>query len=533
MTPPNPIAKSLDRRKLIAVVHADMVGYSRLVGLDDVGTLERLGTLRSTVIDPAIAEHGGRIASTGGDSLLVVFDSIDGAVRCAAKIQQQVPDYDRGHPPDRAVRFRIGVNIGDVIADGPDIHGDAVNVAARLQAECPPGGICVSRPVRDHVRDRLGLVFEELGSLNLKNIARPVEAFTLKLDAAAPTTSPVKRALVDDTSETLPLPDKPSIAVLAFTNMSGDPEQEYFADGMVEEIITALSRIKWLFVVARNSAFTYKSKSIDVKQVGRELGVRYVLVGSVRKAGGRVRITGQLIDAITGAHLWADRFDGSLEDVFDLQDKVASSVAGVIEPALQVAETARSASRPTSDLTTYDLYLRALDRFRPVTRERVGETLGLLEQAIGRDPQFAPALALAAVCLLRLHVDGWTEHPEEAMAKGVNFGRQALQVAAHDPVTTANAVFALAYFGEDIGAMMALLDNALALNPSFARGWHVSGMVRLFAGVLPAAWICLRTTGLNFVRWRAPTAPIRSRMPPCSGQSRPSPSGGRERRGQP
>jgi TolB-like protein len=285
----------------------------------------------------------------------------------------------------------------------------------------------------------------------------------------------------------LPLPDKPSIAVLPFQNMSGDREQEYFADGMVEEIITALSRIRWLFVIARNSSFTYMGQAIDVKQVGRELGVRYLLEGSVRKGGGRVRITAQLIEAETGAHLWADHFDGSLEDVFDLQDKVASSVAGVIEPALQAAETARLAVRPTNDLTAYDLYLRAVARFFPVTRERVHEALGLLEQAIGRDPEFAPALAWAAICQLRLHVDGWTRHPEAAMAKGVDFARQALQTAAHDPATIANSVFALAYFGEDIGAMMALIDQALALNPSLARGWYVSGMVRLFAGELEVA----------------------------------------------
>jgi adenylate cyclase len=270
MTPPNPIAKSLDRRKLIAVVHADMVGYSRLVGLDDVGTLERLGTLRSTVIDPAIAEHGGRIASTGGDSLLVVFDSIDGAVRCAAKIQQQVPDYDRGHPPDRAVRFRIGVNIGDVIPDGADIHGDTVNVAARLQAECPPGGVCITRAVRDHVQDRLDLSFEELGALNLKNITRPVEAFVVRLCG--------ERSLMTDSRRGLPLPGKPSIAVLAFANMSGDRDQEYFGDGIADDIIMELSRSPSLFVIARSSSFTYKGKAVGIKQVAQELGVSYVLV---------------------------------------------------------------------------------------------------------------------------------------------------------------------------------------------------------------------------------------------------------------
>jgi len=286
---------------------------------------------------------------------------------------------------------------------------------------------------------------------------------------------------VPSAAQGLPLPDKPSIAVLPFVNMSGDPEQEYFADGMVEEIITALSRIRWLFVIARNSSLTYKGQAIDVKQVGRELGVRYVLEGSVRKASGRVRITGQLIDAGTGAHLWADRFDGPLEDVFELQDNVAINVAGVIEPALQAAETARSAGRPTNDLTAYDLYLRAHSIVLSSTR-RIPEALNLMEQAIARDPDYGPALAWAAFCYFRVVLDGRSDDPMAARRKGVDFARRALEVAGDDPGTLANAAFALAYFGEDIDAMMALVDRALALNPSFARGWHISGVLRMWAG---------------------------------------------------
>jgi TolB-like protein len=263
--------------------------------------------------------------------------------------------------------------------------------------------------------------------------------------------------------------------------MSGDPEQEYFVDGMVEEITTALSRIRWLFVIARNSSFTYKGQAVDVKQIGRELGVRYVLEGSVRKAGQRVRVTGQLIDALSGTHLWADRFDGSLEDVFDLQDKVASSVAGVIEPALQAAETARSAGRPTNDLTAYDLYLRAYAMTLSSTRQ-VPEALSLLEQAIARDPRYGPALAWAAFCCVRLVIDGRSEDREADRLKGADFARRALEVAGDDPGILANAAQALAYFGEDIGAMMALVDRALALNPNYARGWHISGLLRMLAG---------------------------------------------------
>jgi adenylate cyclase len=279
----------------------------------------------------------------------------------------------------------------------------------------------------------------------------------------------------------LPLPDKPSIAVLPFANLSGDPEQEYFADGMVDDIITALSRIRWLFVIARNSSFTYKGKAIDVKQIGSELGVRYLLEGSVRRAGRRMRITGQLIDVVTSAHLWADRFDGSLEDVFDLQDKVASSVAGAIEPALQAAETVRTADRPTNDLTAYDLYLRAYAMVLSSTRQ-VPEALRLLEQAIARDPRYGRALAWAAFCCFRLLHDGRSEDREVDSSKVADFARRALEVAGDDPSILVTAAIALAYFGEDIGAMMALADRGLAFNPSFARGWAISASLRLWAG---------------------------------------------------
>jgi TolB-like protein len=310
-----------------------------------------------------------------------------------------------------------------------------------------------------------------MGEQTLKNITRPVRAYRIATDLA-PSTAPEVPAL--------PLPDKPSIAVLPFANLSGDPEQEYFADGMVEEIITALSRIRWLFVIARNSSFTYKGQSVDVKRVGRELGVRYVLEGSVRKAGRRVRITGQLIDAVTGTHLWADRFDGSLEDIFDLQDKVATSVAGVIEPALQAAETTRSANRSTADLTAYDLFMRAYAMFW--SSAQVPQALRLLEQAIARDPRYGLALAWAAICCYRLLQDGRSSDPEAERRKGIDFAWRALDVAGDDPNILANAADALSYYGEDSGALMALVDRALALNPNYARGWHVSGVVRAQAG---------------------------------------------------
>ncbi len=305
-------------RRLAAILAADVAGYSRLMGADEEGTLERLKALRRELVDPKIAEHHGRIVKTTGDGMLVEFASVVDAVRCAVEVQQAMAERNTGVAADSRIELRIGINLGDVIVEGDDLYGDGVNIAARIEALADAGGVFVSNTVHDQVRDRLPFVFEDLGEQQVKNIARPVRVYRVR-DAASLTLPSERRR----SAPALPLPDKPSIAVLPFANMSGDPEQEYFADGMVEEIITALSRIRWLFVIARNSSFTYKGQAVDVKQVGRELGVRYVLEGSVRKAGNRVRITAQLIDALTGTHLWADRFDGSLEDVFELQDKVA------------------------------------------------------------------------------------------------------------------------------------------------------------------------------------------------------------------
>jgi TolB-like protein/class 3 adenylate cyclase len=463
-------------RRLAAILAADVAGYSRLMGADEEGTLERLKAQRREFLDPKIAEHRGRIVKTTGDGLLVEFASVVDAVRCAVAVQQAMPERNTGVAAGNRIELRIGINLGDVIVEDDDLYGDGVNIAARIEALADAGGVFVSNTVHDHVRDRLPFVFEDLGEQQVKNITRPVRVYRVR-DAATKSPS----ALVPSA---LPLPDKPSIAVLPFANMSGDPEQEYFADGMVEEIITALSRIRWLFVIARNSTFTYKGRPVDVKQVGRELGVRYVLEGSVRKAGGRVRITAQLIDALSGAHLWADRFDGSLEDIFELQDKVASSVAGVIEPTLQAAEMRRSAARPTIDLTAYDLYLRALAIFFPNTKERTLKALGLLEQAIAMDPNYGPALAMAAQCHLRrwLVYDGWAEELGSSRRKAVGLARRAQEAGANDPRILASVAFVLAYFGEDIDAMIELVDRALALNPSFARGWFVSGALRGWAG---------------------------------------------------
>jgi TolB-like protein/class 3 adenylate cyclase len=457
-------------RKLAAIFAADISGYSRLMARDEVGTLARLKACR-VIVDGLIASHRGRIFNTAGDSVVADFASAVDAVQCAVAVQAAIATDNAGGTADEPMQFRIGVHVGDVMVDGENLLGDGVNIAARLEAIAEPGAICVSAAARDHIGNKLPLAFDDLGDQQVKNIPEAIRVYRVQNETPPPPPVAV-----------LPLPDKPSIAVLPFQNMSGDPEQEYFVDGMVEEIITALSRIRWLFVIARNSSFSYKGQSPDVKQVGRELGVRYVLEGSVRKGGNRVRITAQLIDAESGAHLWADRFDGLIEEVFELQDKVALSVAGVIEPTLQAAEMRRSAARPTADLTAYDLYLRALATIFPVTRERIFEALGLLEQAIALDRHYGPALAWAAICHMVLIRDGWVEAPETNRRKGVDFARHALEVAGNDPGILANATLALAYFGEDIGAMLGLVDRALALNPSFARGWYVSGMLRILAG---------------------------------------------------
>jgi TolB-like protein/class 3 adenylate cyclase len=479
-------------RRLAAILAADVAGYSRLIGADEGGTLERLKALRRELLDPKVVEHKGRLVKTTGDGLLVEFGSVVDALRCAVEVQRKMAGRNAGVTPDNRIEFRIGINVGDIVVEEGDIFGDGVNVAARLEALAEPGGICVSSRVQEDAAGKLELAFEDMGDQALKNITRPVRVYRVRPESPLPN-PPLLGLDPGITGEgsalgarvgaaaPLPLPDKPSIAVLPFANMSGDPEQEYFVDGMVEEIITALSRIRWLFVIARNSTFTYKGRSVDVKQVGRELGVRYVLEGSVRKAGTQVRITGQLIDALTGTHLWADRFDGSLKDVFELQDRVAVSVAGVIEPALQAAEMRRSAARPTTDLTAYDLYLRALAIFFPTTKERVLEALGLLEQAIAIDPHYGPALAWAANCHIQLVREGWSEELDISRRKAGDLARQALQATDNDPGILANSALALAYFGEDIAATIGLVDRALALNPSYARGWFVSGILRIWA----------------------------------------------------
>jgi TolB-like protein len=379
-------------RRLAAILAADIAGYSRLMGTDEVGTVQALREHRSAA-DLLIAKHHGRVVKTTGDGVLIEFGSVVGAVECALALQRLVAERNAAVATERLMEWRIGIHIGDVLIEGEDILGDGVNIAARLEGIAEPGGICISDDAFRQVRGKIEAEFADMGEQSLKNIARPLRVYSV---GSSPTAK-----------QPLPLPDKPSLAVLPFQNLTGDAEQEYFVDGMVEEITTAIARLAWLFVIARNSAFTYKGKPVDVKEVAQELGVRYVLEGSVRKAGNRVRMTGQLIDTATGAHIWADRFDGALDDIFELQDQVASNVAGAIEPKLRQSEIERANRRPTANLTAYDLYLRALAQCYRYTEEGSAEAVVLARQALAVDPSYAPAAAMVGWCRTLQRVQGW------------------------------------------------------------------------------------------------------------------------------
>ena len=366
-------------RRLAAIFAADVAGYSRLMGDDEEGTHERLRAHLREVVDPKIREHRGRIVKNTGDGLLAEFASVVDAMRCAVEVQAGMADRNAAIPANTRIDFRVGVHQGDVVIEDNDIFGDAVNVAARLEGLAEPGGICVSARVRGDAAGKLDLAFEDLGEQALKNIARPVRAYRVAMERPAEAAKePVP----------LPLPDKPSIAVLPFANMSDDPEQEYFADGMVEEIITALSKLRWFFVIARNSSFAYKGRAVDIKQVGRELGVRYVLEGSVRRGGNRLRITAQLVDAATGNHVWAERYDRDLADIFAVQDETTERVVAAIEPELYAAEHIRSQRKPQRSLDAWECIIRALAHVGQSTRAGREEAEALCRRAIAIAPDY-------------------------------------------------------------------------------------------------------------------------------------------------
>jgi TolB-like protein len=459
------------QRRLAAILAADIVGYSRRMGQDEAGTLAALKALRVELIDPKVVEHTGRIFKTTGDGLLAEFPSVVNAVSCAVEIQRGMQARNNDLPQERAVQLRIGINLGDVIVEGDDVFGDGVNVAARIERIAIPGDIAISGTVRDHIGKRLDLQFEDAGEKPLKNIDRPVRVYRVRFNKMIATAAPA-----------LTLPDKPSIAVLPFQNMSGDPEQEYFADGIVEEIITALSRFRQLFVIARNSSFTYKGRAVDVKQVGRELGVRYVLEGSVRKSGSRVRITGQLIDSSTGAHLWADRSEGALEDIFELQDQVTSRVVGAIAPKLEEAEIERTKHKPTESLDAYDNFLRGMAGVHKWSREGNDEALLHFYQAIKLDPNYAAAYGLAARTYVQRFSGGWSMDRSHETAEMERLADKAVELSRDDAVALCTAGFALSELLSRIEDGDALIDRALTLNPNLAWAWLYSAWAKAALG---------------------------------------------------
>jgi adenylate cyclase len=460
-------------RKLAAILAADVAGYARLMGLDEVGTLRSL-TERRQIMDGIIAEHGGRIVNTAGDGVLAEFPSAVDAVQCAVETQERLAKASASDPADRRLEFRIGVHAGDVMVRGGDLFGDGVNTAARLQALAQPGGVCVSGAVHEHVRKVLPLRFLDLGPQIVKHNDEPVRAYAVASGTAPEHTTPAQ----PDRSTPLPLPDRPSIAVLPFTNIGGDPEQEYFADGLVEDIITALSRVRSFFVIARNSSFTYKGRAVDVRQVSRELGVRYVLEGSIRKAGARVRIVGQLVDGTTGHHVWADRFDGDVSDIFELQDKITESVVGAVEPSIRLEEIRQARIKPTSSITAYDLYLRALPGFYSMTREGFADVRQLTNEALTIDPAFTLAKALGAYIRSISVSQCWHEPDDSRVA--VRMAREVLAQARDDPTSLRFAAQVLAYSARDYETALSAIERSLYLNPNSAQGYTGSGWVNTY-----------------------------------------------------
>jgi len=454
-----------EQRRLAAILVADVVGYSKLVGSDETGTLTRLAALRREVIEPAIAKHAGRLFKAVGDGFLVEFASAVQAVTAARALQEA--------NTSGTLLLRIGIHVGDVVVEGDDLMGDGVNIAARIEGVADVGGVAISRAVHEQVRDKLDVSFVDKGAVSLKNLARPVQVFALD---GTTSSSAIEAA------PTLPLPDKPSIAVLPFQNMSGDPEQEYFADGIVEDIITALSRFKSLIVIARNSSFTYKGKAVDIKRVGRELGVRYVLEGSVRKGGGKVRITGQLIDSETGAHLWADRFDGALEDIFDLQDQVTGNVVAAVAPRITQAEIERAKRKPTENLSAYDYYLRGAALFERRTNEAHREARLLFEQAIELDPNFSTPYAMIVRCHSTAKLHGWSLDNDHAEIEVRRLAERISDLANDDALALSSTGFALAWVCRDYDAAVAFVDRAIAVNSNLAHAWMNRAQISSFRG---------------------------------------------------
>ncbi len=459
------------KRRLAAILAADVVGYTRLMGKDEAGTLQRLTALREGILEPLIAEHTGRVVKLMGDGLLVEFASLVDAVGCAVAWQTAVEEHEAEQPEDDRLVFRIGVNLGEVLVEGEDIHGDGVNIAARLEGLAEPGGICLSGDAYRQVRGKIEVEFVDLGDHDLKNVAEPVRIYRIAGHEAKAV--PAKAPLA--------LPDKPSIAVLPFENMSGDPEQEYFSDGITEDIITALSKFRWFFVIARNSSFTYKHRAINVKQMGRELGVRYVLEGSVRKAGDRVRITAQLIEAETGNHLWAERYDRNLEDIFELQDEITQTISAAIEPELFSSEHDRALRKPTGDLTAWDIFQQGVALLWKRDRANIESAIKLFRQAVDLDPNFGQAsgyLAYAGYLLLILE---WAEDRDAILHHGIADAQHAIAIDWRDYFAQLALGHLYTIAGDHLAAIRAL-ETSVAINPNFALGYYGLAEAHVYAG---------------------------------------------------
>jgi adenylate cyclase len=465
-------------RRLAAILAVDVAGYSRLMGADEEGTLSAMMAVRREIGDPKIREHRGRIVKTTGDGLLVEFASVVDAVRCAVEVQREMLARNIYVPAERRLEFRMGINVGDIIIEDGDIFGDGVNIAARLEALAEPGGICISAAAHEQVRDRLDIGFDDMGEQQVKNITRPVRVYSIgSRSSGAPV---IETQVVSLTPSVLPLPEKPSIAVLPFANMSGDPEQEYFSDGITEDLITALSRLRWFFVIARNSTFVYKGQATDVKQVGRDLGVRYVLEGSVRKGGQRVRITGQLIDAITGNHIWAERYDRDLTDIFALQDEITTSVMAAIEPKLLAAEALRAENRSAETLNAWDSVARALSQFWKLTASDSEAAIAILRKAVERYPNYAPAHSMLSFSLLVSTHVGWMPIGSNREV-AADLAQHAVELDESDPWAHM-ALGYLAFVARQTDQAIRRFRTAIDLNPNFAAAYGYVGWALTFDG---------------------------------------------------
>jgi TolB-like protein len=471
------LAQERVQRRLAAILAADVVGYSRLMEVDEEGTLARMKELRAEVIDPGIAEYGGRLVKTTGDGLLAEFPSAVDAVRHAVDIQRTMVDRNADVPKVDRIAFRIGISLGDVMVEGDDLFGNGVNVAARMEGLAEAGGICVSGNVHEHIGSSLDVTVEDLGEQTVKNLDRPVRCYRIRMvpDGVVGSSSPP------------PLPDKPSIAVLPFQNMSGDPEQEYFADGIAEDIITNLSRFRFFSVIARNSSFTFKGHSVDVRQVGRELGARYVIEGSVRKGSNRLRITAQLIEASTGNHLWAERYDGALEDVFDLQDSITEGVVGAIEPSIRQAEIERARRKRPDSLDAYDQYLHALQHAWTYTPAETKKALEFLESALRIDPEYMAARGLAAWFNgnIASYVPGQPRGSaavQHARSTALQHARAVLEPDTDDALALAFAAWAIAMFERDYSDALDAIRRAVTLTPNYPMVLALASNVEAFAG---------------------------------------------------